>query len=157
LQRAFLLDETASAAKAKPKPTLGNKFRNEPKTSFENAHARTTPHETQNSNKVLVLRLGAVLLITTALLFVPFILAFLTSFYTPTIGLPYQITALLGVYTNCLCTLSVKYWIIRYIDDLNAYVPLGSNSAAQKWWSRGARRGRFYVGLRVLVEGIRRD
>jgi len=46
---------------------------------------------------------------------------------------------LLGVYSNCLCALPVKYWEIRYTDSEKAYVSLGSNSqadisAAQRWW-----------------------
>jgi len=46
---------------------------------------------------------------------------------------------LLGVYSNCLCALPVKYRGIRYEDREEAYVLLGSNSAAdinaaQKWW-----------------------
>jgi len=112
--------------------------------------------------KLSFLDWAQMLLITAALLFVPFILAFLTYFYTPTVGLSGRSVALLGVYTNCLCTLPVNYWTICYTDDPNAYVPLGSNSAddesaAQKWWTRGARRGCFYAGLHISVGDIRRD
>jgi hypothetical protein len=187
LQRAFLLDNINT--KTAPKPQLTN---------------------LQSAINFSIFDWAKMLIITTTLIFVPFILAFLTSFYTPTVGLSCRsmtfliyflaqigqvalwvwvlststisqdgtlhspahptktglpnpscitywtlatlfigtsifaaiggtIMQLLGVYSNCLCALPVKYWSVRYTDEVNAYVNLGSNSAAdisaaQKWW-----------------------
>jgi hypothetical protein len=205
LQRAFLLDETetiqlqilgatsqpSSAASPSPTPELQlAKLKSDINFSF--------------------LDWVQMLLITTTIISIPFILAFLTSYFTPTVGLSCRsmtflvyfvaqmghvalwvwvlscsnvdtngalhspahlrpglpnllswiaywtlatifisvsifaaiagtIMQLLGMYSNCLCALPVKYWGIRFTDCVNAYVTLGSNStadieAAQKWW-----------------------
>ncbi|KAH8747117.1 hypothetical protein F5882DRAFT_491650 [Hyaloscypha sp. PMI_1271] len=151
LQRAFLLDNINT--KTAPKPQLTN---------------------LQSAINFSIFDWAKMLIITTALIFVPFILAFLTTIsqdgtlHSPAhpteTGLPNltscitywtlatlfigtsifaaiggTIMQLLGVYSNCLCALPVKYWSVRYTDEVNAYVNLGSNSAAdisaaQKWW-----------------------
>jgi hypothetical protein len=211
LKRAFLLDETEAAAKliSEPAPEAksGTTLNTAPKP-------KTKPQLTdlKSSISFSIFDWAQIIAITTAIIFVPFILAFLTSFYTPTAGLSCRsmtflvyflaqigqvslwvwvlstssicrdtgtlqspaslsnpclpsllsyltywtlttlffitsiltaiggtIMQLLGVYSNCLCALPVKYWSIRNTDSVNAYVNLGSNSkadisAAQHWW-----------------------
>lgn len=188
LQRIFLLDASAT-----------------------NADSTSQLVQLKSSINFTILAWAKMLVITTALLFVPFILAFLTSFYTPQIGLSCRsmtfliyflaqmgqvtlwvwvlstftidesgtmhspahrskpgflnllscitywtfatlfvgtsiftaiggtIMQLLGVYSNCLCALPVRYWSVRYSEDLNVYVSLGLDSAediraAKQWW-----------------------
>jgi hypothetical protein len=209
LQRAFLLDETEAAIKVKSATTSKSPAGPDP-----NQTAKPTGQlsKLQSAINFSILDWIQMLIITTTLIFAPFILAFLISFYTPTVGLSCRsmtflvyflaqmgqvtlwvwvlsttticktggalqspahrckpgvpallswiaywmlatlfvvtsiftaiggtIMQLLGVYSNCLCALPVKYWSIRYTDDANAYVNLGSNSAADisaahHWW-----------------------
>ncbi|KAE9369771.1 hypothetical protein N431DRAFT_560521 [Stipitochalara longipes BDJ] len=196
LHRTFLLDSTSSTST----PAATSNPAREPQL-----------RKLKSAINFSILDWAQMLLITTILIFMPFILAFLTSFFTPTVGLSCRsmtflvyflaqmgqvalwvwvlscasisdsgilhspmhrskpgiptllswiaywtlaalfigtsifaaiggtIMQLLGVYSNCLCALPVKYWGIRYTDSADAFVMLGSNSAAdisaaQKWW-----------------------
>ncbi|PMD20643.1 hypothetical protein NA56DRAFT_171197 [Hyaloscypha hepaticicola] len=86
LKRVFLLNEVESAAKVLPGVASKEGSKKTPNITV-NRKSKPQLTDLQSAVDLAVFDWAQMITITTALIFVPFILAFLTSFYTPTVGL----------------------------------------------------------------------
>lgn len=107
LQRAFLLDSTSSAAKVESETT------SKPGTQTTQT-IKPLPQLTplKSATNFTIIAWAQMLLTTLALLFAPFILAFLTSFYTPTVGLSCRSLTFLVYFLSQLGLVILWVWVL---------------------------------------------
>ena len=111
LKRVFLLDEKESAAKvlsgAASKGGSG-------KTPNITVNRKSKPQLTdlQSAVDLSIFDWVQMITITTALIFVPFILAFLTSFYTPTVGLSCRSLTFLTYFLAQMGQVALWVWVL---------------------------------------------
>jgi hypothetical protein len=109
LQRAFLLDETEAAIKVKSATTSKSPAGPDPKQSPKPTRQLA---KLQSAINFSVLDWAQMLIITTALIFAPFILAFLTSFYTPTVGLSCRSMTFLVYFLAQMGLVTLWVWVL---------------------------------------------
>jgi hypothetical protein len=105
LQRAFLLDETETASKIESELTSKSPIK-------QTARPTSQLTKLQPAINFTILDWAQMLLITTAIIFAPFILAFLTSFYTPTVGLSCRSLTFLTYFLAQLGLVALWVWVL---------------------------------------------
>jgi hypothetical protein len=111
LKRAILLDETEASAKIISEPAPEPKPGATPKTTL-GPKPKPQLTDLKSSINFSIFDWAQIITITTALIFVPFILAFLTSFYTPTVGLSCRSMTFLVYFLAQIGQVSLWVWVL---------------------------------------------